>query len=302
MTSQINPDNINGSYPIQGQDNPSQGFRTNFTNIKNNFSYARSEINDLQDNAVLKTTDNDMNGYIIASAQTHNFRETTLDLGLVSALVLNAATFNYSLSPFQILTVDGDATASFTNWSGNGTYSRMRVLLVVTGNYNFDLSTVGVTWWNLDRIPNTFLDVSNTRYRMRLNSGIYLFEFSTYDEGTNIFVTDVFRRNTNTVNYAVANLALFTNNTYPVSGNVSSVLVDYTLGGTVTQGNIDLPANTALMDGQRITIASNVAITNANVRAGSGTYIFGALTQNTWAANSANTWIYNATISTWFRS
>ena len=37
MTSQINFNNIDGTYPIAGQDNSSQGFRDNFTNTKNNF-------------------------------------------------------------------------------------------------------------------------------------------------------------------------------------------------------------------------------------------------------------------------
>lgn len=302
MTSQINPNNINGAYPIQGQDNPSQGFRTNFTNIKNNLEYARSEITDLQNNAVLKTTNNDLNGFVLASAETHNFRETTRDLGLVSALISGAASFDFVLSPFQILTVDGDATASFTNWSGDGSYSRMRVLLVVTGNYNFDLSTSGTTWVNLDRIPNTILDSANNRYRMSLNAGTYLLEFSTYDEGATIYVADIFKRNTNTVNYTVANLATFTNNTYTISGNVSSVILDYTGGATVTQANITLPANIAAMDGQRVTISSNVAITNANVFPGSGNTIWSTLSQNTWAAYTANTWVYNKTLSTWFRS
>ena len=34
MASNINPNNIDGTYPVAGQDNDSQGFRTNFTNIK----------------------------------------------------------------------------------------------------------------------------------------------------------------------------------------------------------------------------------------------------------------------------
>ena len=40
MTSQINPNNIDGSYPVAGQDNNSQGFRDNFTNLKVNFQDA----------------------------------------------------------------------------------------------------------------------------------------------------------------------------------------------------------------------------------------------------------------------
>ena len=54
MTSQINPNNIDGSYPVAGQPNNTQGFRDNFTNIKQNFQYAETEIDDLQNKVVLK--------------------------------------------------------------------------------------------------------------------------------------------------------------------------------------------------------------------------------------------------------
>ena len=50
MSSLINPTNIDITYPIAGQDNDTQGFRTNFTNIKNNFVQASLEITALQAN------------------------------------------------------------------------------------------------------------------------------------------------------------------------------------------------------------------------------------------------------------
>ena len=55
MTSQINPNNIDGTYPVAGQDNDSQGFRDNFTNLRNNLTFAKAEIEDLQNKAVLKS-------------------------------------------------------------------------------------------------------------------------------------------------------------------------------------------------------------------------------------------------------
>ena len=48
MASNINPYNIDHTYPIAGQDNDSQGFRDNFTNTKNNFIQAKTEIENLQ--------------------------------------------------------------------------------------------------------------------------------------------------------------------------------------------------------------------------------------------------------------
>jgi len=40
MASSINTTNIDGTFPVAGQDNSSQGFRDNFTNLKTNLGYA----------------------------------------------------------------------------------------------------------------------------------------------------------------------------------------------------------------------------------------------------------------------
>ena len=49
MASSIISSTIDETYPVAGQDNDSQGFRDNFTIIKDNFSYEKSEIETLQD-------------------------------------------------------------------------------------------------------------------------------------------------------------------------------------------------------------------------------------------------------------
>ena len=79
MSSNINPTNIDKDYPIAGQDNSSQGFRDNFTNIRSNLETAKTEIEDIQSNAILKSpltgmteVNNDMNGVLISNALMHN--------------------------------------------------------------------------------------------------------------------------------------------------------------------------------------------------------------------------------------
>jgi hypothetical protein len=39
MTSQINPNNIDGTYPVAGQPNDTQGMRDNFTATKITYFY-----------------------------------------------------------------------------------------------------------------------------------------------------------------------------------------------------------------------------------------------------------------------
>lgn len=55
MSSNINYEAIDATYPIAGVDNSTQGFRDNFTAIRNGLATASNEIGDLQ--TVLKSFD-----------------------------------------------------------------------------------------------------------------------------------------------------------------------------------------------------------------------------------------------------
>ena len=85
--STINTNGIDGNYPTPGQNNSSEGFRDNFTAIKNNLNTAGTEITELQDKAVLKqglqniTLDNNMANTLISNAAIRTFRNTTYNLG-----------------------------------------------------------------------------------------------------------------------------------------------------------------------------------------------------------------------------
>ena len=103
MASNINPQIIDGNYPVAGQDNDSQGFRDNFTNTKTNFERAAAEITDLQSKVVLKAQltgvtgqpTNNMNGLPLRNLQLQEFYLTAsaeLDNGAVAG---NTVTVNY---------------------------------------------------------------------------------------------------------------------------------------------------------------------------------------------------------------
>ena len=55
MASSITTTGIDTAYPVAGQDNDSQGFRDNFTNLKTALDTAKTEITDLESKAVLKS-------------------------------------------------------------------------------------------------------------------------------------------------------------------------------------------------------------------------------------------------------
>jgi hypothetical protein len=117
-TSQINPNNINTAYPIAGQDNNTQGFRDNFTNIKINFQYAAGEITALLGNAILKSnTSNDFANSVIYGARIQNTGYVQVNQGNVAP----AASVNFAAGSFQTITANANTTLSFSNLPTSGT-------------------------------------------------------------------------------------------------------------------------------------------------------------------------------------
>ena len=122
MTSNINPNDIDGNYPVAGQDNNSQGFRDNFTNTSTNFQYAADEITDLQNKAVLKaaltgtTLNNNMNGALLNNAQLQQMTESVVPLGTLTGSV----TLDFSLGSYQTLTTNGPISLGFSNLPAAG--------------------------------------------------------------------------------------------------------------------------------------------------------------------------------------
>jgi hypothetical protein len=186
MASNINPQNIDGAYPVAGQDNDSQGFRDNFTNTRTNFTYAADEISDLQAKAVLKaalvgtTLNNDMGGSLLSNAQVQDISETRVALGTVSG----NQTINYAAGPYYTVTTSGSITLAFSNFSAAGTTSRVRLQITVASTaHTLTLpAAVSVGTSNIQGIASNVITFNKT--------GTYEFEFETSDGGTTITVID----------------------------------------------------------------------------------------------------------------
>lgn len=75
MTSQVTEQLVNyvEQYPVAGQDNDSQQFRTNFTVLKSALTTADSEITDLQNNTAKTNVDTDFNSVILENARIRKF-------------------------------------------------------------------------------------------------------------------------------------------------------------------------------------------------------------------------------------
>lgn len=196
MSSNINPYNIDGTFPVAGQDNSSQGFRDNFTNTKNNFVFAQSEISDLQAKVVVtsalngQTINNDLAGTQLRRPQLAAWTQSLIDLGAIA----NAVALDFNIANFQKFTTAGDVSLNFINWpatTGSGAlgYGIMRVWINVTDvSHAVTLpSTVSVTVTDIAGYDSATHTITFD------HPDNYVFDFSSVDGGTTFLIFDVTR-------------------------------------------------------------------------------------------------------------
>jgi hypothetical protein len=193
MASNINPFNIDGTFPVAGQDNTSQGFRDNFTNLRNNLGYAKSEIEDLQNKAILKTSltggtlSNDMGGSTLYQPALKSFYEITYNQGLISGTV----TLDYANGNIQYVESDGDITLAFTGWPATPVQGRLVLWISITDPANsvtVPITNPGVTMGIADIAG--YNDAGVISFDA---AGDYVLEFTSLDNGQNIMIRDLSR-------------------------------------------------------------------------------------------------------------
>ena len=188
MTSQINPNNIDGNYPVAGVPNNTQGFRDNFTNTSTNFQYASDEITELQSKGVFKaaltgtTLDNNMNDGLIYAVKMNDVSFTALQLAATSGTI----TIDYAAAAWQTVAPSGNVSLGFTNWPTSGSYGVVNIEMVITNTaYTVTLPAsvvnglLGLAGYDSGTRTITFYQTGNFRY-----------SFSTVDGGTSIQITD----------------------------------------------------------------------------------------------------------------
>jgi hypothetical protein len=129
MTSAIITSNIDGAFPVAGQDNNSQGFRDNFTNIISALDTAGGEITTLQTNTAKLNAENDFNTNIIRNAEFTEFYGSVFTVAVTTNVTTGIDITN---GPLQIFTFNNSATAptiSFSNWPDSGLYAKIKLHL-----------------------------------------------------------------------------------------------------------------------------------------------------------------------------
>ena len=194
MTSNINIDNIDGTFPITGISNDSQGFRNNFTNIKNNFAYAKRELEDLQNKSVVKSAlngtiiDNSMNGATFNGAEVFDLRETEHNAGTITGTYV----LDHSIAHYHSFATNGSITIAFSNLPVTGKVGRFRLKVNLTSiNHRITIPE------SVTQGTSGLLGFDQFNYSISfISTGIYVFEFITVDNGTNFHVQDLTRGST----------------------------------------------------------------------------------------------------------
>ena len=139
MTSAIVSSTIDADYPVAGQDNDSQGFRDNFSVIKDGLATANAEITVLQNTSAKLDADNDFGGNLIDNAITNRLYGSVYS-------TTSTATTNVSLTngEYHEITIAGSHLLTFQDWPSTGLYGKIKVSIKSNGvNYNFSFATGG---------------------------------------------------------------------------------------------------------------------------------------------------------------
>ena len=248
MTSQINPTDIDGNYPIAGVSNNTQGMRDNFTNTRTNFQYAAEEITDLQSKALLKaaltgtTLDNNLANNVMYNAQIRGFSGTTVAIANTSGTI----NIDCNAGHYQSIYMAGNISLGFDSntWPTAGTAGMIRTQITV--------DQAGRTMALPVAVSNgvTGIQGFSSNVITFAQAGTYEFGFMTTTGGSNITIFDLNRP----LSYYTNDVTMLGNLTVggDIFGNVT--ITDISVGNVTASGNV-LAGN---LNAAGLSLSSNV--------------------------------------------
>lgn len=179
MASNIVPSNIDATYPKAGQDNSSQGFRDNFNSIKNNFTEAKTEIENLQTNKANLNASSDFADNQVTRAKFKDTSEIVYGHGTTSGII----TLNHENGHYQTITTSGAITLDFINFPATNTLGRIILDIdVVSTAHTITIPTTVLVAGNVSGGDGSSDTITVP------TSGRYLYEFMTPDAGTTVLM------------------------------------------------------------------------------------------------------------------
>lgn len=146
MASSIVTTGIDATYPVAGQDNDSQGFRDNFSQIKTQLGTASTEITALQANRATTNATTDFNGHDVKRANLQDWGQKVVAKGTVTGSV----ECDFEDGNVVTLTTSGNTTLTFANFpkeddGTTNTYASMKILATKgTSTHTITLSGVSI--------------------------------------------------------------------------------------------------------------------------------------------------------------
>ena len=184
-SSSILSTTIDENYPVAGQDNDSQGFRDNFSIIKNNFAAAKAEIDELLINAARKDVNSNFNGQEIIDANLNQVTRNVFGGGNVSG----ATDVSYESGFYHTYRVASDNSLivnrefTLTDWPESNRYAKVTVQLTGDAGSNPATATFRTTGTGKIFYETGF----PATISLQSTTDAHIIEFWTIDGGLNVF-------------------------------------------------------------------------------------------------------------------
>jgi hypothetical protein len=194
MPSLINTTELDTEFPVPGQDNDSQGFRDNFTNIKTNLDTAKTEIETLQNTTVKVNADTTFlttgqgNPAQLIRANLKSFSTATFPPTFEEQATSTNLNLNFNQGDYQVyrlLTSAVEIDFDQSGWPGAGRVGKITLELTST--------FAGGTTISFDNNLNVKFDSSWNEGEVLIanNTNPVFIELWTRQGGTTIFARNL---------------------------------------------------------------------------------------------------------------
>lgn len=184
-SNDINTGGIDTAYPVAGQDNDSQGFRDNFSNIKQAIDSAKSAISTLEGTSPSTQSDNDFNDNTISKVI---LRDSAFAAPSAETLA-GETNVDYTSGHYRRLICTTEKpdtnTVVIQNWAPAEGLGHM-ILEVRSNNTNQKFLNFSTPSGNI-LTDTANLDLTSD-FDMTDTNAKYMFEIWSPDQGANIFV------------------------------------------------------------------------------------------------------------------
>lgn len=175
---------IDEEFPVPGQDNDSQGFRDNFSEIKQALESANSELTDLLNSVVRKDSSNDFNGNSIENASIRAVSSTVYK----TANLDSDTRIEWVDGLVQEINVHDNITITLAAFPVDREYGKMRLIFKSDG-------AAGGRTVNLENGTGGNLFIKSDNYQDALTDGVFKVGNVGTDTGNPIRIIDAWTYN-----------------------------------------------------------------------------------------------------------